>query len=158
MGLPPGLSIAVLSRNRSLQMYDDPDTEERGEVHGETKYIEAITAAKFEVRATLDSTFDWCGCTAVRIIAVYDGAQPGWSQDILKGLDYTRTQYLARFAMVPKWCESSQQWQSGYLSFGGLETSGVPRPEGDVYTELCVYRRSRRCQSRPEEPEQSRKH
>ena len=183
MGLPPGLSIVVLSGDRSLQMYDDPDMEERGEVHDEmlssnrslqmsddpdteerdevhsvTKYIEAITAAKFEIRVTLDSTFDWYGCTAVRVVAVYDGDEPGWCKDIREELDYSHTRHRVRFATVPKWCESSQQWQSGSLSFGSLETSGVPRPEGDAYTESCVYRRSCRFQSRPQEPEQSRKH
>ena len=151
MGLPPGLSIEVLSNNRSLQMYDDPDMEERGEVHSETKYIEAITAAKSEVRVTLDGTFDWRGCTAVRVVAVYDGAQPGWAQDIRKELDYTRTKHRAKFATISKWCEASQQWQSGYLSFGGLETSGVPRPEGDAYTEFtCV-------QKKPQMSEQTRR-
>ena len=109
-------------------MYDDPDIEGGDETNKQTCYIEAITGAKFEVKVTLDSSFVWDRCAAVRVSAVYDGAEPGWSHDIRRdSLPTSRTsRHQCKFATITRWCQSSQQWKSGFLSFGALETSKRP--------------------------------
>lgn len=127
MDLHRGLSIAVISGGDTLQMYDDPEMDGDGDPNECVRYIEATTGAKFEIQVTLDSSFVWAGSNTVRVVAVYDGDKRGWSMDFSRKLLPTAGtwRHSIDFKSVSKWCQSSQQWKSGYLSFGALEASTV---------------------------------
>lgn len=127
MALYRGLSIAVISGNDALQMYDDPEIDGDGDPNECVCYIEATTGAKFKIKVTLDSSFVWAGSNTVRVVAEYDGDKPGWSMDFSKkSLPIAGTwRHSIDFKSVSRWCQSSQQWKSGYLSFGALDASMV---------------------------------
>lgn len=124
-----GLSIAVRSGKDALPMYDDLEIGGDGDPNEATHYIEATTGAKFELHVTLDSSFVWAESNTVRISAVYDGARSGWCQNISRASSSTHGvgRHLIKFDTVPRWCQSSQQWKVGFLSFGALEASTLSR-------------------------------
>ncbi len=124
-----GLSIAVLSGKDALPMYDDPEMDGDGDPNEVIRYIEATTGAKFELHVTLDSSFAWDQSNTVRITVVYDGARSAWCQSISRASPPTNGagRYLVKFDTVPRWCQSSQKWKVGFLSFGALEASTLSR-------------------------------
>ncbi len=135
MALYSGLSVAVISGNDALPMYDDPEMEGDGNPDEDLRYIEATTGAKFEVQVTLDDRFIWAESNTVRVVVVYDGDKPGWSKDFSrKSLPTVGTwRHSITFKSVSRWCQSSQQWKSGYLSFGALEASTVSQSMNSIH-------------------------
>lgn len=110
-------------------MYDDPEMDGDGDPNEVIRYIEATTGAKFELHVTLNSSFAWDQSNTVRITVVYDGARSAWCQSISRASPPTNGagRYLVKFDTVPRWCQSSQQWKAGFLSFGALAASTLSR-------------------------------
>lgn len=135
MELTEGLRLEVRSGGKVLEMYKDPDAQKHDEESDETiHYIEAITGAKFQVEVTLDRSFEWenpAEAHAVRVKVHFDGSESGWGIDIPM---LECPPCVLVFDKMCRRCQSTQQWQQGYTSFGSLELSMMPEARWQVYS------------------------
>lgn len=129
MGPYRGLDVQVISNNKPLELYDDPD-DVSNNPRIRQHYIEAVTGASFEVKITLDESFKLYSLEyddAVRISVTYDNQKPNWYIDLTvrhlrstwnsgKHAEYT-------FRHINKFNKASQQWKKGATTFGALKTS-----------------------------------
>ncbi|KAI4200630.1 MAG: hypothetical protein LQ350_003770 [Teloschistes chrysophthalmus] len=118
-------TFEIISGGRSLPLYDDPDwtTEEDS---GETqKYVEAVTGATFEVKVTLDQSFYWGDCDAVRVSVQFDDCK----KELYVHIDrdavlVTKTQFRSvALASMYRYHPESNQWTLGKFSFGALDVT-----------------------------------
>ena len=81
------VKLKILSNGQTLQLYDDPDAEDvAGERH-RSRYVEAITGAKFEIQVALKGDYDISRLQnddCVRVLVHYDGSSTGWHQTLSK--------------------------------------------------------------------------
>lgn len=150
LSLTEGLNVAVRSRNEFLPMYDDPGVYEDGgseEPVIQNSYIEANTGACFGIHLSLSRNFTWGGCDAVRVVAVYDGDEPGWNKDLRRDSRWTESapERCVKFTTLPQWSQSSQQWERGDLSFGALEISTMLVENKKTPANTTAHRRDSRC-------------
>ena len=122
------VKVEVISNERSLPRYDDPDAIEQDQPRTRQNYIEAVTGAKFIVRVTLDERFYMGHCDAARIVLSFDGAERGWYCDVNRGNDHRLKDRPLRdrqvkFSHAHQFCERTKQWKSGRLCFGNLVMS-----------------------------------
>ena len=121
MAWDSGVKVEIISNNQSLPLYPDPDAGNAGDRGGTIQYVEAVTGATFEIHITLEKDFRWGPCDLVQVLAKYDGDQTGWNKDVRRN-DYS-PRPRAVFNNLTTWCPASQQWKTGSLSFGALQTS-----------------------------------
>lgn len=123
-----GVTVEIISNDRTLPFYPDPDAADNEDTGGSVQYVEAVTGAKFKIRVTLDKNFRWGNCDFVKVTVWYDGDTLGWSHEIHnKG----RTNF-ATFSSLTTWCPTLHQWKSGWLSFGALETKEQVDTKADL--------------------------
>ena len=119
MAWDSGVTVEIISDGQSLPLYPDPDAGDNQGTEGSVQYVEAVTGAKFEIRLTLEKNFWWGGCDFVEVIVKYDGDEIGWAYKIYNKGPKNSTS----ISQLVAWCPASNQWKSGYLSFGALQTS-----------------------------------
>lgn len=119
--------MEVISNDQVLQLYDDPETSERGKDFTRWNYVEVVPGAEFKVKITLSKLFGLSSCEAVRISVAYDASNhhTGYSIQRSKLLKKFRSgsDYIVEFDHLNTFCEYSNQWKRGNLAFGALEIS-----------------------------------
>ena len=125
-----GLSFHVTTRTGPLKFHHDPDDDPSSEPRTRQRYIEAVTGATFKLRVNLHKDFELYTMgldDAVRITIYYD------DQKIGKFIELTRAAIVQEwskgkspeytFSHVSNFCQETQQWKRGALSFGELHMS-----------------------------------
>ncbi|KAL9587585.1 MAG: hypothetical protein Q9212_000162 [Teloschistes hypoglaucus] len=117
-------TFEIISGNESLPIYDDPDGTTEEDSEEIQKYVEAVTGATFEVKVTLDQSFYWDKCDAVRVSIDFDG-NPGVYRDIDRNaVLVTKTEgSSARLVGMLRYHPESDQWTRGKYSFGALDVT-----------------------------------
>jgi len=119
--LIPGVRIEVISNNQSLNLYADPDAEEREDTAVPAHYVEAVTGATFKLRVTLEKDFVRGPCDAVRVGVRYDGEDRRHTLLLLKSS--MRHDRVATFSEIRSYNADLGRWQRGRTAFGQLSTS-----------------------------------
>lgn len=121
-----GATIHIVSDGKRCPMYDDPDADGHEDPHSiispPQKYIEAINGAKFAVGLTLEPTFDFANCDAVRVKFFFETSS--FVQGDLRRIDAEGGAVDRRTRSVSSmvsFCSSTGQWQKADLTFGELK-------------------------------------
>lgn len=149
--LIPGVRIEVISNNQSLNLYADPDAEEREITDVPALYVEAVTGATFKVRVILDETFVRGPCDAVRIGVRYDAQDRRQTQYLLQSS--MRQDRIATFSDVRSYNADLGRWQRGRTAFGQLNTSQCPTSRFSIETLLSISTAEAVCGPAPKELE-----
>ncbi|KAI4258817.1 MAG: hypothetical protein LQ352_001028 [Teloschistes flavicans] len=109
-------TFEVISGGKTLPMYDDPDGITEEDDWKTRRYVEAMTGATFEIKVTLDQSFHWASCAAVRVTIYFDG-HAGLFVDIdRKAVPATQT-----LATMLHYNPETRQWTHGRYMFGALD-------------------------------------
>lgn len=115
-----GITVEILSGGAPLPCYDDPDgatNRKSGEV---TKYIEAVTNAKFEVAFHPIKDFHMGYCDGIRIDYILDGRKICFLYaDQRSFTDYNNNR-KAVVGASKEFCATSRTWRRVEWSFGKL--------------------------------------
>lgn len=123
-----GVTIELISNDKSCLMYDDPDRDGHEDPFSISsppqKYVEAVTGAKFAILVTLEPSFQFAHkCDGVRVTFYLDGTSHGYqatikSKNAIGGSLNNRT---LRFSSMRSYCPQTSQYQRGDLIFGELK-------------------------------------
>ena len=126
MDLFKDIKIEVISNNKSLPLYDPTDASEADDAYTRRKFVEAVTGAEFKVRVIVSKSIDLNSCMAVRIAYDYDGSG-FWGKNFntrtLRETFIRGDDFVDECHSLTTFCEQSNQWKQGKLSFGALQTS-----------------------------------
>ncbi len=119
-----GVTVKIISNREPCPMYDDPDADGHEDPFNLSsppqKYIEVVTGAQFSIVVTLDNSFSFAGCDAVRVKAYYDAEPHGRYYDINRK-NATGKGRSTEISTISWYCSESKQLQKGKLTFGELK-------------------------------------
>ncbi|KAL8641890.1 MAG: hypothetical protein Q9228_001364 [Teloschistes exilis] len=117
-------TFKIISGGVSLPVYDDPDETTEEDSWETQKYVEAVTGATFEIKVTLDRSFYWDKCDAVRMTIDFDGNASRYRDiDRIAVLVTKAEGSSAHFTGMLRYHPESDQWTSGKYSFGALDVT-----------------------------------
>ncbi|KAL6713429.1 hypothetical protein ACLMJK_008894 [Lecanora helva] len=129
---PQGIVVQVLSDERSLDLYDDPDATEAEDSQTFSRYVEAVTGATFRIKVMITSAFNFYELRSsdmVRLSVIVDG------MELEMVFNFTRREIercLLRgkprvyiFKNLLNFCPETGQYMHCHYSFGALETKEI---------------------------------
>jgi len=134
--LIPGVRIEVISNNQSLNLYADPEAEEKKDTDVPALYVEAVTGSTFEVRVILGNDFVRGPCDAICVGVRYDGEDRRHTKYLLRKLK--RQNRIATFSEVTSYNADLGRWQRGSTAFGQLHTSQCSSFAHSIKTLLTI--------------------
>lgn len=126
MDLFKDIKVEVISNNKSLPLYNPTDASEADDAYAGRKFVEAVTGAEFKVRVIVSKSIDLDSCKAIRVSISYDGGV--FESFIVRTANLRKTfirgyDFVGEHHSLITFCEQSNQWKEGNLSFGALQTS-----------------------------------
>ncbi|KAL8693643.1 MAG: hypothetical protein Q9218_001553 [Villophora microphyllina] len=116
-------TFEIISEGQSLPIYDDPDADDLQDRFTRQKYVEAVTGATFEVKVTLDPSFDLTGCDAVRMSVRFDNSGYNFIADISHEDARLGIRRDARRDSESRYNSKTGQWETAMFTFGKLDIS-----------------------------------
>ena len=123
------IELRIVSNDRNLRLYDDPDAENNAGQWARNHYIEAVTGATFRIEVIIGSLYDISqlqGMDCVRVTVDYDGSSRCKCDISKKEIDHDRRaskETIATFARTYRTDPVTKQCLAGDTTFGSLNIS-----------------------------------
>ncbi|KAI9695581.1 MAG: hypothetical protein M1836_006421 [Candelina mexicana] len=129
MAILNGVEVHIRSEHKNLDEYDDPEGSQQADPRVVTKYIEAVTNAKFTIAARLRPSFSFGASDGVRIEFRFDGVGSWWGCFIAKkGYVYKRSGHDYKCSFLPRFCTVTKQYRKSGFTFGAIKLSNEAPP------------------------------
>ena len=119
-----GIRVEVVVEGRSMPLYRDPDSQDSEQAPADalcsTRYVEAVTGARFTLRVTLLEEFDLRGSDGLEFLTTCDGG-PCWSRYIFRQCQKCGKNHSIDQLGHPQYHPEIQGWKYGHFSFGPLD-------------------------------------
>jgi hypothetical protein len=123
MAILDDIEVVVVSEDKELTEYDNPDGEDQSATRTTEKLIEASTGMKFAVRYTIKPSFRLHGADGVSIHLYADG-QHLYGKTV--GATMFRREFSQTHSIVKYFCHERNTWMDAKLAFGSLQIGRVP--------------------------------
>ncbi|KAI9773091.1 MAG: hypothetical protein M1840_008212 [Geoglossum simile] len=119
MAILDEIEVSIISDDRALVEYSDPDREDQNDVLTAEKYIGASTGSKFAVRYTVKPTFRLYHAQGVHISIYADGQYAtgrNVSESRLRHREWTET-----ITTMTYYCHDRDIWMDAKMAFGDIQ-------------------------------------
>ncbi|KAI9868809.1 MAG: hypothetical protein M1813_004660 [Trichoglossum hirsutum] len=118
MAILDDIEVVVVSEDKELTEYDNPDGEDQSATRTTEKLIEASTGMKFAVRYTIKPSFRLHGADGVSIHLYADG-QHLYGKTV--GATMFRREFSQTHSIAKYFCHERNTWMDAKLAFGSLQ-------------------------------------
>jgi hypothetical protein len=119
MAILDGIEVSIISDDRALVEYSDPDREDQNDVLATEKYIEASTGSKFAVRYTIKPTFRLYHAQGVHVSIHADG-QYATGRNVSEHW-LGRQKWEETVTTMTYFCHDRGIWMDAKMAFGGIQ-------------------------------------